>query len=385
LFHPRSISLSVLIDPAGVTGEQQMIHKKIKSREQLIPICDQFRRDGLIIGFTSGAFDLLHAGHVDYLEQAKSQCDKLIVALNSDASIQKYKGKDRPIIHAKHRLKTVAALESVDFVFLFNERRNAKNIELLKPHIYFKAGDYSTAQLTSKEIVEQIGGEVRLIPIKEQVSTTEIISRLQSGGKDGDQFVEEQERTVHLKRKPPKMMPAIFLDRDGTINREIGYLSEPEKFELLPNALEGLKKMQDMGYRLVIVTNQGGIGLGYFTKEDFYRVNKKMLTEVSKAGTMLDKIYFCPHSKAENCPCRKPEVGLVRRAKQDLNIDLAHSYFIGDSTIDIETGAKSGVKTILIESELVPDPTSLETKPDFVVKDLLEAAEVILKNERELE
>ena len=359
-----------------------MIEDKIKTREQLIPICDQFRSDGLIIGFTSGAFDILHAGHVDYLEQTKLECDKLIVGVNSDVSIRKYKGQDRPIVSENFRLKTVAALESVDYVFLFEERRNARNIELLKPHIYFKAGDYSESQLTSKAIVEQFGGEVRLIPIQENISTTEIINRIQSVGRDGDQFVEEQERTVHLKRKPPKMQPAIFLDRDGTINREIGYLSEPEKFELLPNALAGLKKMQDFGYRLVIVTNQAGIGLGYFTKEDFYRVNKKMLTEISKAGITLDKIYFCPHGKAENCRCRKPEIGLILRAKEELNLDLSHSFFIGDSEIDIETGVKAGLRTILIQSDLIPDLSMLEIMPDFVVKDLLEAAEVILKQER---
>jgi len=362
-----------------------MIEDKIKARKQLVPICEQFRRAGLIIGFTSGAFDLLHAGHVDYLEQSKSECDKLIVGVNSDASIQKYKGHDRPIITENSRLKTVAALESVDYVFLFDERRNASNIELLKPHIYFKAGDYAQSQLTSKAIVEQFGGKVRLIPIQENISTTEIINRIRSVGRDGDQFVQEQERTVHLKRKPPKMQPAIFLDRDGTINREIGYLSEPEKFELLPNALDGMKKMQDLGYRLVIVTNQGGIGLGYFTKEDFYRVNKKMLTEVSKAGITLDKIYFCPHSKAENCPCRKPEIGLILRAKQELNLDLSHSFFIGDSEIDIQTGIRAGMKTVFIASELVPDAASLEIKPDFVTSDLLSAAEVILKQERDAE
>jgi D-glycero-D-manno-heptose 1,7-bisphosphate phosphatase len=132
----------------------------------------------------------------------------------------------------------------------------------------------------------------------------------------------------------------------------------------------------------VIVTNQAGIGLGYLTKEDFYRVNKKMLTEVSKAGIAIDKIYFCPHSKAENCPCRKPEIGLILRAKDELNLDLSHSFFIGDSEIDIQTGARAGMKTILIESELVPDAASLEIKPDFVVRDLLSAAEVILKQER---
>lgn len=359
-----------------------MIQNKIKSRDELIPICDQLRQQELIIGFTSGAFDILHAGHVDYLEQANSQCDKLIVGINSDASIQKYKGNNRPIIAENMRVKTVAALESVDYVFLFDERRNAQNIQSLKPHIYFKAGDYSASQLTSKEVVEQFGGEVRLISIEENISTTEIIDRIRSLDGEGDRFVEEQAGTVHLKRKPPKMLPTVFLDRDGTINKEIGYLSEPEKFELLPNALAGMKKMQDMGYRLVIVTNQGGIGLGYFTKEDFYRVNKKMLTEVSQAGVMLDKIYFCPHSKAENCPCRKPEIGLILRAKDELNLDLSHSFFIGDSEVDIQAGAKAGMKTILIESKLAPDPTELEIKPDFVVKDLLEAAEIILKQER---
>jgi rfaE bifunctional protein nucleotidyltransferase chain/domain len=359
-----------------------MIEDKIKTREQLIPICDQFRSDGLIVSFTSGAFDLLHAGHVNYLEKAKSQCDKLIVGVNSDASIRKYKGQDRPVISENLRLKTVAALESVDFAFLFDERRNARNIELLKPRIYFKAGDYAESQLTSKAVVEQFGGEVRLIPIKESISTTEIINRIHSLAGTGDQFVEEKERTVHWQRKSPKMRPAIFLDRDGTINREIGYLSEPEKFELLPNVLAGLKKMQDMGYRLVIVTNQGGIGLGYFTKEDFYRVNKKMLIEISQAGIVLDKIYFCPHSKAENCPCRKPEIGLILRAKDELNLDLSHSFFIGDSEIDIQTGACAGMKTILIESDLVPDAASLEIMPDFIVRDLLSAAEVILKQER---
>jgi D-glycero-D-manno-heptose 1,7-bisphosphate phosphatase len=364
-------------------GEIMMIDDKIVTREQLVQLCEQFRQERWIVGFTSGAFDLLHVGHVYYLEAAKSQCDRLIVGINTDASIQKYKGNDRPILHENYRVKIVAALESVDFVFLFDERRNAKNIELLKPHIYFKAGDYSASQLTSKEIVEQFGGEARLIPIKENISTTEIVNRIRSLNSEKDQFIEEQERTVHLKRRPPKMMPAIFLDRDGTINREIGYLSEPEKFEILPNALAGLKKMQDMDYRLVIVTNQGGIGLGYFTKEDFYRVNKKMLTEVSKAGITLDKIYFCPHSKAENCPCRKPDIGLVLRAKDELNLDLSHSYFIGDSAIDIQTGTNSGMKTILIKSELVPDFPLLETKPDFVVIDLLAAAEVILKHERE--
>ncbi len=360
-----------------------MIQDKIKSRDQLISICDQYRQQGLVIGFTSGAFDILHAGHVDYLEQARSQCDCLIVGINSDRSVRSYKGPDRPLIPEAQRLKTVAALAAVDFVFLFDERRNARNIRLLKPRLYFKAGDYSPQQLTSRKAVEQLGGEIRIIPVNEPISTTEIIRKIQVGGQASDQFVEEQDRTVYLHRRPLKMKPAIFLDRDGTINRDIGYLSEPEKFELLPRALDGLRQLQDMGYRLVIITNQGGIGLGYYTKEDFYRVNKKMLTEMSRAGIMIDKIYFCPHSLAEDCPCRKPKISLVLRGQQELNLDLSHSFFIGDSVIDIQTGINAGLKTILIRNAALSEAELLATQPDFVVNDLLEAAHLILKLERQ--
>ena len=134
-----------------------MIKDKIKSREELALLCEDFRKQELIIGFTSGAFDLLHAGHVDYLEKAKATCDILIVAVNSDVSVKKYKGAGRPIIKERYRAKTVAALESVDYVFIFEERRNEKNIKTLKPNIYFKAGDYKPAQLTSKEIIEELG------------------------------------------------------------------------------------------------------------------------------------------------------------------------------------------------------------------------------------
>ena len=87
----------------------------------------------------------------------------------------------------------------------------------------------------------------------------------------------------------------------------------------------GIKRFQDMGYRIVIVTNQPGIGIGYFSKEDFYRVNRAMLTGFSKAGILVDKIYFCPHSKSEKCECRKPGQALIRRAQDELNLDLANS------------------------------------------------------------
>jgi len=355
---------------------------KIKTRDELIPICDELRSRGMILGFTSGAFDLLHAGHVDYLAKARSQCDVLIVALNSDASIRTYKGPDRPIVPERSRLQIVAGLASVDYVFLFDERRNAQNIEALKPHVYFKAGDYAASQLTSGALVEKFGGQIRIIPVTETISTTAIIQRILTVEGQADRFVEEQQDTVHLKRRPVKMAPAIFLDRDGTINKHVNYLSDPNQFELNPFAIDGMKKMQAMGYRLVIVTNQAGIGMGYFSKDDFYRVNLKMMTLVSAAGIHFDKIYFCPHSKSEKCPCRKPEIGLILRAQEELNIDLSHSYFVGDMESDIQAGFNARLKTILIRSPLTPEPTRLAAPPDFIADNLLEAADIILQQER---
>jgi rfaE bifunctional protein nucleotidyltransferase chain/domain len=359
-----------------------MILEKIITRDKLSIKCQQFRQQKLKIGFTSGAFDLLHSGHVDYLEKAKSQCDVLIVGLNSDQSIKKYKGDQRPIIPQTSRAKVIAALESVDYIFIFEERRNEQNIRSLKPDFYFKAGDYKAEQLTSKSVIEELGGEVKLIPVEDDISTSAIINKITGSSKVSEHYLEDQPDVGHFQRRPSKMSPAIFLDRDGTINKDIGYASEPEKFEFLPRALEGIKKIFDMEYRLVVITNQGGIGLGYFTKEDFYNFNKKMMTGISKAGAKLDKILFCPHSLSEDCNCRKPALGLVERAQQDLNLDLSHSYFIGDREMDIETGNKAGMKTILIKGETNSIVADYKTKPDFIVNDLLEAATIILGEER---
>lgn len=133
---------------------------------------------GRRVGFTSGCFDILHAGHVDYLEKAKAICDCLIVAVNTDASIRKNKGEGRPINPENERLKVVSALKSVDHAFLFDETNNNVNIEMLKPDVYIKAGDYDLTKLSSKSIVEKYGGTVELIPLEYDVSTSDVIERI---------------------------------------------------------------------------------------------------------------------------------------------------------------------------------------------------------------
>ena len=359
-----------------------MIEDKIKTRESLKKLCQSLRSEGKTIGFTSGVFDLIHAGHVDYLQKAKAMCDVLIVGVNSDSSVRGYKGEGRPIVEEAQRVKVVAALEPVDYVFTFNERRNKKNIEILKPDYYLKAGDYKPSQLSSKNIVEQYGGRIHIIPIEEDISTSVLIEKTQKTSMgQSEQFV-DKEGAVHIRRRPTKQAPAVFFDRDGTINEDVGYLHQPDKFHVLPHALKGMKKIQDMGYRIVIVTNQPGIGIGYYSEEDFYRVNRAMLSTFSKTDILVDKIYFCPHCKAEACSCRKPGQALIRRAEEELNLNIHRSYFIGDKTSDMETGKRAGMRTILVRTGFKGEDGEYPGEPDFWADDLLKAADIILSEER---
>ncbi|MBN2202119.1 HAD-IIIA family hydrolase [bacterium] len=359
-----------------------MITAKIRKREELVPICEFLRSAGKTVGFTSGAFDLLHAGHADYLEKAKALCDTLVVGVNSDRSVREYKGPDRPVVPESQRLKLVAALESVDYVFLFDERRNRANLEALKPRFYIKAGDYSPEELTSSDVLSSFGGEIRLIPITEAVSSSDVIGRiLASSGRPAKAFT-EKDGAVHIERRQGKRSPAVFLDRDGTVIEEAEYLHEPERIRVLPNALEGMKRFQDMGYRIVLITNQPGIGLGYYTKEDFYRVNRVLFKQVSDAGVLIDKVYFCPHGKSEKCDCRKPGQALVRRAEEELNLDLTRSVMIGDKTSDIETGRRAGMKTVIVRTGFCGKDGEYDVKPDWIAGDLLDAAKQVLHSER---
>ncbi len=359
-----------------------MIEQKIKSRDELVRVCESLRSRGKTVSFTSGAFDLLHAGHADYLEKAKALCDVLVVGVNSDRSVREYKGPDRPVIPESQRLKLVAALESVDYVFLFDERRNRANLEALKPRFYIKAGDYSPEKLTSSDVLDSFGGEIRLIPVTEEVSSSDVIGRILASGGRPPETIVEREGASHIEHRPAKRSPAVFLDRDGTVIEEAEYLHEPERIRVLPNALEGMKRFQDMGYRIVLITNQPGIGIGYYSKEDFYRVNRALFKQVSAAGILVDKVYFCPHSKSEKCDCRKPGQALIRRAAEDLNLDLTRSVMIGDKTSDIETGRRAGMKTVIVRTGFGGKDGEYDIKPDWIAGDLLDAAEQVLHSER---
>lgn len=343
---------------------------KIKSREALAKLSQDWRLQGKKIVYTSGAFDILHAGHVGYLAKARVLGDILVVGLNSDKSIKEYKSADRPIVPQSARAAVLAGLQDVDHIFIFDEKNNNINIELLKPHVYVKAGDYSKDKLSSASIVEGYGGRVELIPFVDGFSTTSVIDRVLAV------YAKDLPRVADSVTLTPA--PAVFVDRDGVINEETEYLSEPSKFKLIPDALKGLKLLQEGGFRIVIITNQAGIGLGYFSKEDFYKVNKELLKAASLAGIKIDRVFFCPHSKADNCACRKPAPGMILRGIEELNLVPERSFCIGDKTGDVLAGQQAGIRTVLVKTGHAGADKEFDVKPDFIAENLHEAAKLIL-------
>lgn len=345
-----------------------MIAEKIKSRDEILKLLSA-GRTGKVIGFTSGSFDILHAGHVDYLAKAKSQCDILIVGVNSDASVKAYKDELRPIVAEQQRMKVVAALASADYVFRFDELNNNQNIEILKPDIYFKAGDYSKDKLSSAKLIEAYGGRVELIEVVEELSSSKIINKILTVYSAQDQN--------YIRKTNPPISRAVLVDRDGTINKHRDYLFDEEQFELIEGAAEGLKILQDAGYKIVVITNQPGIGFGYFEMEQLFRVNKKMLKLLSAAGVVVHKIYFSPYTKADNTTCRKPGIALAERARDELNLDLTKCFMIGDSSMDIAMGNKAGCRTVLVQTGNAGGDKLYDCQPDFTSANLFDAAGLI--------
>jgi rfaE bifunctional protein nucleotidyltransferase chain/domain len=331
---------------------------KLLAREKIAKILE--KRKGLV-GFTSGAFDVLHLGHVRYLKKAKDSCDILVVGVNSDNSVKASKGPFRPIVPAKERAELVSHVDCVDYVFIFDEVKNHKNIEVLKPDLYIKGGDYKTKALTSAELVQRHGGKVKLIPFVQGKSTTEVIEKIQA-------------LPITSKIDKKIMTKAVFMDRDGTLIENVEYPKDPDKVRLLPSVIEGLRRLHKNEYALIIVTNQPGIGLGYNTLEDFYKVDRAFRKMLHSRGILIDRVYYCPHNLKENCECRKPLPYFAQRAQKELGIKTGDSYMVGDNASDMEFGKNAGMKTILVSKGSYDGP-----RPDYDAKNFSDAVDWILR------
>jgi len=172
---------------------------------------------------------------------------------------------------------------------------------------------------------------------------------------------------------------AIFLDRDGVINVEVSYLSDPADFKFIEGSIKALKILKRKRYLLIVITNQAGIARGYFSEKRLKQIHDKMEYILKENNIQLDDIYFCPHHPdfTGPCDCRKPNPGMLLKAQKKHNIDLKLSYMVGDTLSDIKTGMNVGCKTVLVltgygelERKIIG-----EIKPDIISKNLLEFAQ----------
>ena len=167
---------------------------------------------------------------------------------------------------------------------------------------------------------------------------------------------------------------AIFLDRDGTINEDVGYLYRIEDLEFIPGSLEAMRLLQE-DFLLFIITNQQGISQKVFSEKDFLDFNQKFLDILEEKGIKIVEVYYCPHTKEDNCRCRKPKTFFLEKAERDHCLDIKNSYMIGDHSSDIETGLKLDMKTIyLLTGHGKMDFDKLKVKPDHIAEDLYQAA-----------
>jgi len=191
------------------------------------------------------------------------------------------------------------------------------------------------------------------------------------------------------------MYRGVFLDRDGVINEliyypEHGVLDSPftvAQFRLIPGVCEAINKFRELGFKVIIVSNQPGMAKGYLSQETFDKIRKRMSDELAKEGAFCDGEYYCFHHPEAsvkrlkaNCGCRKPKPGLLLEAAKDLNIDLSQSWMIGDGLTDVQAGKSAGCRTILLgkmKCELCHLMDEQDAHPDFIAANLLEAANLV--------
>lgn len=181
------------------------------------------------------------------------------------------------------------------------------------------------------------------------------------------------------------MNKAIFLDRDGTLNIDYGYVHEIDQFHFIEGSIEALQQLKQMGYLLVLVTNQSGIARGYFSEQQFLQLTEWMDWSLADRGVDLDGIYYCPHHPdgigefKQDCDCRKPKAGMLNQAIKELKIDPARSIMIGDKMEDMMVGKSAGIKTNVLVRSGKPVSEDGEKLADYVIDSIADVVALVKK------
>ena len=187
----------------------------------------------------------------------------------------------------------------------------------------------------------------------------------------------------------PQSCRAIFIDRDGTLNEDIGYVSTPEQLKLFPWAAEAVRLINESGFKAVVITNQSGIARGLYDERALEAIHSGLIEELAREGGRVDAIYYCPHHPdigiaryRVDCDCRKPRTGLLDKASRELNVELARSFVIGDKASDIQLAKQAGAQSALVLTgygrETFDHPNRWPCEPTIVAENLLEAVTRIL-------
>ena len=176
----------------------------------------------------------------------------------------------------------------------------------------------------------------------------------------------------------------VFLDRDGVITRgfDNSYVDRVEKLSFVPHSLRALRRLKEAGYKVIVVSNQAGVGKGVYSMKMLREVTERIQQAVREKGGRLHAIYYCPHRPEDRCSCRKPKVGLFRKAKRRFGIRFKEAFFVGDSRVDVEAGKAIGCRTILVLSGRNKRRPRWEIKPDAIRRNLWEAVDWIFKQKR---
>jgi D-glycero-D-manno-heptose 1,7-bisphosphate phosphatase len=188
------------------------------------------------------------------------------------------------------------------------------------------------------------------------------------------------------------LRPVVFLDRDGTLNEEVGYIQDVSNLNLIKGAAEAVKRLNQAGVAAVLTTNQSGVARGYYPEQHIHKLHERLVSLLAQGGAKLDAVYYCPHLPDGTvepfncvCECRKPEAGMVTQAlKEHGEYDPARSYVVGDKSTDVELAEKCGAKGVLVTTgfgqDVLEGKYQWPVKPDYIAKDLTEAVDWILKD-----
>jgi D-glycero-D-manno-heptose 1,7-bisphosphate phosphatase len=183
------------------------------------------------------------------------------------------------------------------------------------------------------------------------------------------------------------LRPAVFLDRDGTIAEEVGYLNHVSRFRMFPFVPAAIRRLNEAGLPVIVVTNQSGVGRGYFPESLVAAVHELMLQQLAAAGAHLTAVYFCPHTSVDDCSCRKPKPGMLEQAAREHAIDISRSFLVGDRFGDIVAADRAGAHSILVRTgygfgELTWHAADWPLQPEYIADDLAQAVDWILRQSR---